>query len=69
MVIPEVVNRVIGVGVVNVGSFQVSYHYKANEQGTPDKIIDVVMNGIGVPDTRRALGVIAHLKKIKAREG
>lgn len=53
-------------------SFQVSYCYGGNKQGTPEKIIDMVMNGSGVCDTSRVLGVsittvIAQLKKIKAR--
>ena len=52
-------------------SFQVTYRYEGNKAGTPDKIIQLAMNGSGVRDTSRVLGVsittvIAHLKKIKA---
>jgi transposase-like protein len=54
-------------------SFQISYRYEAHKQGTPAKIINMAMNGSGVRDTSRVLGVsvttvIAHLKKIKARQ-
>ena len=54
-------------------SFQINYRYEANKQGTPAKIIDMAMNGSGVRDTSRVLGVsvttvIAHLKKIKTRQ-
>ena len=53
--------------------FQVSYRYEANKDGIPEKIIDMAMNGSGVRDIRRVLGVsittvIAHLKKIKPRQ-
>lgn len=51
-------------------SFQVSYCYEGHKQGTPEKMIDMAMNGSGVRDTSRVLGVsvtsvIAHLKKLK----
>ena len=47
--------------------FQVSYLYKANEPGVAEQIIEMAMNGSGVRDTARVLGispttVIAHLK-------
>ena len=55
-------------------SFQATYRYEGNKAGTPDKIIQMAMNGSGVRDTSRVLGVsittvIAHLKKIKPRQG
>ena len=55
-------------------SFQVAYRYEGNKAGTPEKIVEMAMNGSGVRDTSRVLGVsittvIAHLKKIKARQG
>ena len=48
-------------------SFQMHYRYKAHEPGVADKIIDMAMNGSGVRDTGRVLGispttVITHLK-------
>ena len=54
-------------------SFQVSYRYEGHKEGTPEKIIERIVNGSGVRDTSRVLGVsittvIAHLKKIKARQ-
>ena len=54
-------------------SFQVTYRYEGNKEGTPEKIIQMAMNGSGVRDTSRVLGVsmttvIAHLKKIKTRQ-
>ena len=47
--------------------FQISYRYKANEPGVAEQIITMAMNGSGVRDTGRVLGispttVIAHLK-------
>ena len=55
-------------------SFQVTYRYEGNKAGIPEKIIQMAMNGSGVRDTSRVLGVsittvIADLKKIKARQG
>ncbi|WP_083900621.1 IS1-like element transposase [Thiolinea disciformis] len=51
-------------------SFQVAYCYEGNKAGTPEKIIQLAMNGSSVRDTSWVLGVsittvIAHLKKIK----
>ncbi|WP_298609332.1 IS1-like element transposase [uncultured Thiothrix sp.] len=51
-----------------------AYRYEGNKEGTPEKIIQMAMNGISVRDTSRVLGVsittvIAHLKKIKTRQG
>ena len=47
--------------------FQLDYRYEANKPGVAEKIIDMAMNGSGVRDTSRVLGisittVIAHLK-------
>ena len=47
--------------------FQLEYRYEANKPGVTDKISDLSMNGSGVRDTGRVLGisvttVIAHLK-------
>lgn len=47
--------------------FQLEYLYEANKPGVTDKITDMAMNGSGVRDTGRVLGisittVIAHLK-------
>lgn len=47
--------------------FQDTYRYEANKPGVTDKIVDMAMNGSGVRDTSRVLGisvntVIAHLK-------
>ena len=47
--------------------FQREYLYEANKPGVTDKITDMAMNGSGVRDTGRVLGisittVIAHLK-------
>jgi len=47
--------------------FQLHYRYKANEPGVAETIIAMAMNGSGVRDTGRVLGispstVIAHLK-------
>ena len=43
------------------------YRYKAHEPGVTEKIVDMAMNGSGVRDTGRVLGispttVITHLK-------
>ncbi|MFM2318313.1 MAG: hypothetical protein RLZZ215_934 [Pseudomonadota bacterium] len=53
-------------------SFQAAYHYEDNKAATPEKIVEMAMNGSGVRDTSRVLGVsittvIAHLKKTKTR--
>lgn len=53
-------------------SFQLYYHNVGNRDGIPEKIVEMAINGSGVRDTSRVLGVsittvIAHLKKIKAR--
>lgn len=47
--------------------FQLDYRYNGNQPGIHDKIIDMAMNGSGVRDTSRVLGisqntVSAHLK-------
>ena len=47
-------------------------HNVANRDGIPETIVEMAINGSGVRDTSRVLGVsittvIAHLKKIKAR--
>ena len=47
--------------------FQMHYRYKAHEPGVTEKIVDMAMNGSGVRDTGRVLGispttVITHLK-------
>ena len=47
--------------------FQLEYRYEANKPGVTDKISEMAMNGSGVRDTSRVLGisittVIAHLK-------
>ncbi len=52
--------------------FQLDYRYEANKPGVADKIIDMAMNGSGVRDTSRVLGisittVIAHLKNSTLR--
>jgi transposase-like protein len=44
----------------------------ATTNGIPETIVEMAINGAGVRDTSRVLGVsittvIAHLKKIKAR--
>ncbi|MEZ5452561.1 MAG: IS1 family transposase [Thiothrix sp.] len=49
--------------------FQLDYLYEANKPGVVEKISDMAMNGSGVRDTGRVLGisvttVIAHLKKL-----
>lgn len=38
-------------------SFQVTYHYEGNKESTPEKIIQMMMRGSSVRDTRRVLGV------------
>ena len=53
-------------------SFQLYYHNVANRDGIPETIVEMAINGSGVRDTSRVLGVsittvIAHLKKIKVR--
>ncbi len=50
--------------------FQLDYRYEANKPGVTDKIIEMAMNGSGVRDTGRVLGismntVIAHLKNAR----
>ena len=50
--------------------FQLDYRYEGNKQGVPERIIDMALNGSGVRDTSRVLGVstttvIAHLKKLR----
>ena len=47
--------------------FQLHYRYNANKPGVTQKIADMAVNGSGVRDTGRVLGispttVIAHLK-------
>ena len=54
-------------------SFQLTYRYEGNKPDTPEKIVEMAMNGSGVRDTSRVLGVsittvIAHLKKIRTRQ-
>lgn len=49
--------------------FQLEYLYEANKPGVAGKISDMAMNGSGVRDTGRVLGisittVIAHLKNL-----
>ena len=53
--------------------FQLDYLYEANKPGVTDKISDMAMNGSGVRDTGRVLGisittVIAHLKNSPHRQ-
>ena len=48
--------------------FQLDYLYEANQPGVAEKIVDMALNGSGIRDTGRVLGistttVIAHLKK------
>lgn len=50
--------------------FQLDYVYEANKPGVTEKIIDMAMNGSGVRDTGRVLGisittVIAYLKNYR----
>ncbi len=52
--------------------FQLDYLYEANKLGVTDKISDMAMNGSGVRDTGRVLGisvttVVAHLKNSPRR--
>ena len=52
--------------------FQLEYRYEANKPGVTDKISEMAMNGSGVRDTSRVLGisittVIAHLKNSTRR--
>lgn len=47
--------------------FQLNYRNETNKVGVPDKIIEMAMNGAGVRDTARVLGistntVLHHLK-------
>lgn len=49
--------------------FQVEYHYNGRKPGTAERIVDMVLNGSGVRDTSRVLGiskttVIRRLKKL-----
>ncbi len=51
-------------------SFQLYYHNVGNRDGIPEKMVEMALNGSGVRDTSRILGVsittvIAHLKKLK----
>ena len=53
--------------------FQQEYLYEANKEGVAEKIIEMAMNGSGVRDTSRVLGisittVIAHLKNAPLRQ-
>ena len=48
--------------------FQLDYIYEAHKPGVTDKIVEMALNGSGVRDTARVLGinantVIAYLKK------
>ncbi len=52
--------------------FQSDYLYEGNKPGVGDKIVDMAMNGSGVRDTGRVLGisvttVIARLKKTRSK--
>lgn len=52
--------------------FQLDYRYEGNKQGVPEQIVAMALNGSGVRDTSRVLGVstttvIAHLKKTSTR--
>ena len=54
--------------------FQRHYRYNANKPGVAEQIIEMAMNGSGVRDTGRVLGishntVIAHLKKTESTSG
>ena len=51
--------------------FQLNYVYEAHKPGVADKIVEMALNGSGVRDTGRVLGismntVMAHLKKTKS---
>ena len=53
-------------------SFQLEFVYNANKPGTHERIVDMAMNGSGVRDTGRVLGVspttvISHLKNSTRR--
>lgn len=53
--------------------FQLNYRYEANKPGVVEKIITMAINGSGVRDTSRVLGisittVIAHLKNSTHRQ-
>ena len=48
-------------------SFQLEFIYNANKPGAHERIVDMAMNGSGIRDTGRVLGispttVISHLK-------
>ena len=48
-------------------SFQLDYRYNGNQLGTHDRVVSMTMNGSGIRDIGRVLGistntVIAHLK-------
>ena len=60
-------------GIQRYRCFQLDYLYEANKPGVTDKISDMAMNGSGVRDTGRVLGisittVIAHLKNLPHRQ-
>ncbi|MES2207768.1 MAG: IS1-like element transposase [Pseudomonadota bacterium] len=66
----EVVCNVI---VAMTVSFQLDYLYEANKLGVAEKIVDTALNGSGIWDTRRVLGVsattvIAYLKKLTPQQ-
>ncbi len=53
--------------------FQYEYRYEGNKASVRQKIIEMAMNGSGVNDTSRVLGVsnttvIAHLKNYRQRQ-
>jgi transposase-like protein len=50
--------------------FQLDYVYEANKEGVTDKIVDMALNGSGIRDTSRVLGistatVMAYLKNLR----
>ena len=50
-----------------LGTFQLSYSYNGRQEGIAERIVEMAMNGSGVRDTARVLGisnttVIKHLK-------
>ena len=52
--------------------FQLDYRYEGHKQGVPEQIVAMALNGSGVRDTSRVLGVstttvVAHLKKTQTR--
>jgi len=54
-------------------SFQQDYRYTANKPGVAEKIVEMAMNGSGIRDTSRVLGistntVLAHLKNSNRRK-